>query len=230
MIKSKSDYHYYLNADRVASSIPYKQTFRGFVKNIVLPNHIWKFQKSLRRLEYIINTKKGPFGKLQHLIALRKHRKLSYKLGFSIPPNVFGPGLAIAHYGTIIVNNDAKIGANCRLHANVNLGTKAGFSDVAPTIGDNCYIGPGAKIYGDIKIGNNTAIGANAVVNKSFTENNLVLAGIPAKEIGKTDTLDILKAATKIIELGLDKDDSIALLNAKEYKVELLNRNILYRI
>lgn len=103
--------------------------------------------------------------------------------GFSIPPNVFGKGLSIAHRGTIIVNSHSKIGDNCRLHACVNIGTKPGVPDAAPTIGDNVYIAPGVKIYGSIHIGNGVVIGANAVVNKDFLEDNVTIAGIPAKII-----------------------------------------------
>ena len=62
----------------------------------------------------------------------------------------------------------------------------------APHIGDDCYLGPGAKIYGDIKIGNNVAIGANAVVNKSL-DSNCTIAGIPAKVIADKGPLEILK-------------------------------------
>lgn len=51
----------------------------------------------------------------------------------------------------------------------------------SPVIGDNCYIGPGAKIYGKIVIGDNCAIGANAVVNKDFKDGNCTIAGVPAK-------------------------------------------------
>lgn len=54
-----------------------------------------------------------------------------------------------------------------------------------PVIGDNCYIGPGAKLFGDIRIGNNVAIGANSVVNKSF-EDNVTIAGVPAKIVNKS--------------------------------------------
>jgi serine O-acetyltransferase len=50
--------------------------------------------------------------------------------------------------------------------------------------GDNVYIGPGAKIFGPIVIGNNVAIGANAVVNKSF-QHNCTIAGVPAKVISQ---------------------------------------------
>jgi serine O-acetyltransferase len=65
----------------------------------------------------------------------------------------------------------------------VNIGTEAGKADSAPVIGDNCYIGPGAKIFGPIEIGPNTVIGANAVVNQSFVDGSQTIAGIPAKVI-----------------------------------------------
>jgi len=119
-------------------------------------------------------------------------------LGFSIPPNIFGPGLSIAHYGTIVVNKFAQIGENCRLHTCVNIGTEAGYEDRAPKIGDNVYIGPGAKIFGDISIPNNVAIGANAVVNKSFTQENIVLAGVPARKVGE------IKDMSQILYKGTD--------------------------
>lgn len=53
-----------------------------------------------------------------------------------------------------------------------------------PVIGDNCYIGTGAKIFGNITIGDNVKIGANAVVNKSFGS-NVTIAGIPARVVNK---------------------------------------------
>jgi len=80
------------------------------------------------------------------------------------------------HYGTIIVNDKARIGKNCRIHANTNIGASGG-KPGAPKIGDNVYIGPGVCIFGDIKIGNGIAIGTNSTVNKSFEENNIMIAG-----------------------------------------------------
>ena len=44
------------------------------------------------------------------------------------------------------------------------------------------WIGPGAKLYGDIKIATGCAIGANAVVNKSFNERGTIV-GVPARMI-----------------------------------------------
>ena len=74
--------------------------------------------------------------------------------GFSIPINVFGKGLSIAHRGTIVVNGKARIGENCRIHACVNIGTVPGVNGVAPTIGDNVYIGPSVCVVGNVVINN----------------------------------------------------------------------------
>jgi serine O-acetyltransferase len=118
-------------------------------------------------------------------------RYLGIKLGFTIPPNVFGPGLSIAHPGTIVVNPDARIGANCRLHVCVNIGTQAGEHSAVPALGDNCYIGPGAKLFGSINIGNNVVIAANAVVNKNFPD-NVTIGGVPAKVISQKSSHGLL--------------------------------------
>ena len=93
---------------------------------------------------------------------------------------MFGPGLSLAHTGNIIINPNAHIGENCRIHVGVNIGAH---HDKAPSIGNNVYIGPGAILFGDIQIADNISIGANATVNKSFTEPNVVIAGTPASVV-----------------------------------------------
>ena len=172
-IKSKQDLKNFLDADLRSL---------GFSKrrNWLMINEIVVFQVRLRRLEYAINCARNPI-----TLLLRRflYRRIAIKLGISISPNTIGPGLSIAHRGTIVVNGGARIGANCRIHTGVNIGTEAGKANEAPTIGDNCYIAPGAKIFGSIQIGPNTVIGANAVVNKSFPEGGQTIAGAPAKVI-----------------------------------------------
>jgi len=105
---------------------------------------------------------------------------------------VFGPGLAIVHIGTIVINPQARIGANCRIHVCTNIGTSTG-SAVAPIIGDNVYIAPGVKIYGEITICNNVAFAANAAVSKSISEENCLYGGVPAKKIAGIDMKKLLK-------------------------------------
>lgn len=102
-------------------------------------------------------------------------------MGFSISPNVFGPGLSIAHHGTITVNGGASVGANCRIHPSTSIGTARGFDAAAPSIGDNAYIAPGARLFGPIVLGHNVTIGANAVVHRSWEGDGITLVGIPAR-------------------------------------------------
>tara|TARA_B100000965_G_scaffold248503_1_gene208759 strand:- start:236 stop:754 length:519 start_codon:yes stop_codon:yes gene_type:complete len=150
---------------------------------------IWRYQKSLRQLEYWLNCSHSLIGKIITAYLRISLRKKGRKLGFSIPPNTVGPGLAIAHAGTIVINSKAKIGSNCRLHVCVNIGADIRDGNLAPKIGNNCYIAPGVKMYGNIEIGDNVAIGANSVVNKSF-DSNITIAGIPAKIISNNGRLD----------------------------------------
>jgi serine O-acetyltransferase len=139
-------------------------------------------------------------------------RRQSIRLGFSIPPNVFGPGLAIVHYGNIVVNSAARIGKNCRIHVGVNIGGKAGFTSVqdaqslSPKIGANAYIGPGAKLFGPIEIGDKIVIGANSVVRESFSEGSVTLAGIPAKIISHKSSEDLIMNPN--IEFRIKKDSA----------------------
>lgn len=223
MIKSKDDYQYYIEADRIALSKPETKSspFYSRLKCFLFPDYVWEFQKTLRKLELLKNKRKNHFDKVIYFFVLKKYYKLSYKLGFTIPINVFGPGLSIAHHGTIIINVGAKIGSNCRIHADVNIGTEAGYSDKAPTLGNNIYIGPGAKLFGSITIANNTVIGANAVVNKSVTEENTAIAGVPAKEIAKNINIDdLLIRATHIIDNNLNYKN-IAGIASKSLKQHL---------
>ena len=152
----------------------------------LITDPVLRFTLVLRFNEYLLNNK---INIIARLIPLLYFRRLSIRLGFSIPFNVFGEGLAIVHYGTIIVNPAASIGRNCRIHAVVNIGGSSrlaspdGAEHSAPTIGDNVYIGPGAKIYGPITIANGCVIGANAVVGRTFAEKNKTIAGVPAKVV-----------------------------------------------
>ncbi|HYG50703.1 MAG TPA: serine acetyltransferase [Flavobacteriales bacterium] len=171
----------------------------------------------MRKLEYYKNCKRGFLAKLYAVVITRKFQKLSIKLGFSIPINVFGAGLSIAHYGTIIINTGARIGENCRIHAGVNIGTAAGFKDKAPVLGNNIYIGPGVKIYGDVRLASNIAISANAVVNQSFEEEGSVLAGIPAKQVSKTNVENLLIKGADIVRAGKNSMDLTG-LTSREIK------------
>ena len=158
-----------------------KERSKRGLKDILYPEPTQVFLKWLRRTEWYYNAN-GLLHKLLFLLAYHRYRKISLKTGFSIPKNVCAAGLSIPHYGSIVINANCRIGENCRIQNNVNIGASGG-SSKAPKIGNNVYIGPGAVIYGDIEIADNCYIGANAVVNKSFDIPFSVIAGIPAKVV-----------------------------------------------
>ena len=137
----------------------------------------------LRKTEYYTNQ-----GGLYHKIISKYYKfrlqRQSVSTGISIPINVCDKGLTIYHYGSIVVNGACKIGKNCCISNNVNIGATGG-STKAPIIGDDVYIGPGAVIFGDISIADGCYIGANAVVCKSIQEPHSVVVGVPAKIIKK---------------------------------------------
>lgn len=185
MIQSKKDYRYYLECDRVA--LRRKNTFRD------RRDMIWRFERLLRKREYAENTHRN----LLYRTWLRwRYARLQNLLGYGIPLNVFGPGLSIAHRGDIIISAHTAIGSNCRIHVGVNIGANAGETNAA-VIGDNVYIGPGAKIIGNIRIADNVAIGANAVVVKDVLEPGITVGGIPAKKISDNDSSRHLVKATE---------------------------------
>jgi serine O-acetyltransferase len=71
-----------------------------------------------------------------------------------------------------------------------------------PKIGDNVYFGPGVKIFGPITIADNIAIGANAIVNKSFTEPGITIAGIPAKKVSDNGSGRLVIKATELVDIN----------------------------
>lgn len=175
MINSLKDLKDYLEADRVNLG-------ESKLHPKLFGDEIWKFQIALRKLEYYTNSRGGVLKKILKGYWKYRHHVLGLKLGFTIPPNVFGPGLNIHHYGLVVVNAHAKVGRNCNIQQGVNIGQNHGKDDV-PTIGDNVYIGPGAKIFGNITIANGVRIGAGSVVTHDCVEENGTYVGIPAMKV-----------------------------------------------
>jgi serine O-acetyltransferase len=182
MIKSLHDYRRYRKADLLING-KFKLSRKEKMKDLLFPEPNMLFLKALRKYEYHLNTS-GIMHKLLLVFYYIRFRRISHKTGISIPKNVFGEGLALPHFGSIVINASTKVGKNCMIHVGVNIGTNGG-SSISPIIGDNVYIGPGAKIFGEITIADNCYIGANSVVNKSVTEPNSVVVGSPAKVVKK---------------------------------------------
>ncbi len=94
--------------------------------------------------------------------------------GVLISPDAeIGPGI-ILHTAYGLQISPVKIGSNCTFNSQVLIGTGV------KSIGDNCYFGPGCKIVGECKIGNNVLVVANSVVLTDVPDNTTIM-GIPAR-------------------------------------------------
>jgi serine O-acetyltransferase len=104
------------------------------------------------------------------------------KYGIAIPYNApIGPGLYIGHYGGIVINGAVAIGSDCNINHGVTIGVKFGGKNPGvPVIGDRVYLGPGCVVIGSIRLGNDVAVGANAVVIESVPDSGVVV-GAPAR-------------------------------------------------
>lgn len=145
------------------------------------PKKYWKYRKS------IVEKKGSELIRLYKLMKIKKMdafnnaslgTNLDISAEFATPPT-FPHGL-----NGIIVNQYSKIGKNATIYHQVTIGSSD--TKTAPIIGDNITIYPGAKIIGNIKIGDNVIIGIGSVVLKDVP-NNAIVAGVPAKIIRMRD-------------------------------------------
>lgn len=173
------EYRFLVNSDlhRYAGN----SSFSSFLRNYILePGFRYSYwMRTCSRVKDIPVLKTFLFPLcwfILHQLELRFGISISYKTRI-------GSGFYIGHFGGIIVNSNAVIGKNCNISHLVTLGiTNRGEKKGVPIICDNVYIGPGAKIIGNIRVGNNAAIGANCVVTKDVPD-NAVVVGVPGKII-----------------------------------------------
>ena len=119
MIKTKSDLREYLASDKQALGKQYRRPRWN--------DDIWKFERALRFHEYYFNNKaKNILNSMLCRYWAWRHHKLGVELGFTIPVNTCGRGLRLSHYGSIVINGNAKLGCFCDIHSCVNIGQKGG--------------------------------------------------------------------------------------------------------
>jgi serine O-acetyltransferase len=168
-------------ADKLAAGSP-EMGFRTF---ILRPEYT--FVRSLRLAELLLDLSESfwllyPVFLIYRILFQRK----SERLGFVIPLRVFGPGLSIAHIGTITVNSDARVGSFCRIHPGVVIGAVRG---EAPVIGDYVFLGPNSCVVGPIALGDRCHVGPNCVVATDLKSDSKVFPHRPhvvEKQQGET--------------------------------------------
>lgn len=153
-------------------------------ENAVLRRH----QILLRKTEYHINNGHRFLSRIYRM----RLELFQMKWRIHIPPNVFGRGLRVMHVGEMHINGRARAGENCTVHAHTSLAA-AGFNDGVPTIGNGVVLFMGAIVAGDIHIADNVVIGANSVVSRSVEEENVTVAGNPAKIVSHKGRVEMEK-------------------------------------
>ncbi len=91
----------------------------------------------------------------------------------------FGPGFVLIHSLGVVINSKVQGGNNILIEHQVTIGAEKGQS---PRLGNDIFIGAGAKIIGPVQIGDHVRIGANAVVCKDVPD-HCTAVGIPARPI-----------------------------------------------
>lgn len=121
-----------------------------------------------------------------HFLARKLSNKARRKTGIEIHPGAqIGKGLVIDHGMGVVVGETAIIGDDCQLYHGVTLGGR-GVSSCKrhPTLENGAYVGAGAKILGNITLGENCKVGANAVVLMDVPK-GATAVGLPARMIEK---------------------------------------------
>jgi serine O-acetyltransferase len=116
-------------------------------------------------------------------------RFITLVTGIEISPRAtIGGGLRIVHWGQIFISAGSTIGARCMLLNGVTVGTAAFDDSTGPTLGDDVRIGTGARVLGQITLGDGCVVGANAVVRQSFPAGQ-TLVGAPARAVTRSAAL-----------------------------------------
>ena len=161
----------------------------GKTKRIFLPfretDICAKYNFLLRKCEYHNNTDH----RLRFVFYQIRLGFAQNKYGIHIPINTCDEGLKIMHVGPVLINGNSIVGKNCSIHINTGL-VAGGVNSDAPVLGDGVVVGFGASVVGGVKIADNVAIGAGAVVTKDVTEENIAVAGVPAKKVSDNGRLN----------------------------------------
>ena len=119
------------------------------------------------------------------------------------PGAAFGKGIMLDHANGFVVGETAVVGDNCSFLHGVTLGGSGKETgDRHPKIGDNVLIGAGAKVLGNIKVGNCSRIAAGSVVLNEVPPMTTV-AGVPAKVVGPAGCPEPARA----MDQGIKPDD-----------------------
>lgn len=120
----------------------------------------------------------------------------------------FGPGLVLVHAQGVVINGRVRGGSNISIEHQVTIGAQRRQS---PVIGNDVFVGAGAKIIGPVTIGDGARVGANAVVVDDVPAHSTVV-GIPARVVRRRRPEDAhrVQVAGRVERSGQGKTDVFA--------------------
>jgi serine O-acetyltransferase len=149
--------------------------------------------------------------------------------GIEIHPGAtIGQGFFIDHGMGVVIGETAIVGDDVLIYHNVTLGgTSRKKKKRHPTIGNGVVLSPGAKILGDIVVGDNAKIGPNAVVRNNVSPGATVV-GIPGREVHRTVAGEWSGKGGPCSELdhGLSEDPEGVLLNCMLGRIQELENQL----
>ena len=99
----------------------------------------------------------------------------------------FGPGFVLVHGTGVVINGGVRGGSNVKLEHQVTIGAERRRS---PVLGDDVFVGAGAKVIGPVAVGSGARVGANAVVVRDVPAHATVV-GIPARVVRQRDPVEV---------------------------------------
>ena len=144
---------------------------------------VYRFGHAVREVEVPVV---GQAARMAYLFA---HKAVQVLTGINIhAESELGPGTYIHGFGDIHVVG--RTGRGCTFIQGAQLiSASDGKGRGWPELGDNVYVGAGAKVIGPVKVGNNVVIGANAVVTRSLPD-NVTVAAMPARIVKQEEAAD----------------------------------------
>lgn len=150
----------------------YDWTRPGFRAMFMYRLGVWRMRLRLR----IVRV---PFSVLYRFL----HRYVRNHYGIEVHYTAkIGRRFCIAHQNGVVIHEHAVIGDDCTIRQGVTLGANAKYEMQGPTLGNHVDVGAGAMILGKVKVGDNSRIGANAVITMNVPANSLAVAQ-PARVI-----------------------------------------------
>jgi len=170
------------------------ERYTGLVKEPMPKLRLWRSLLETQGVWVISTYRFGQWANDEAPRPLRKVAKAAYLAAFklveiatgvSLPVHAqIGRGFYIGHFGNIIIHPDTVMGERCSISQGVTIGVLGGERDGVPRLGNDVYVGAGAKILGPVTIGDGAVVGANAVVIDDVPP-GATAVGVPARIIHK---------------------------------------------